>query len=145
MLSRADKVRQYRTLLQAAAKQLADTLQDDSEIMSFAAVFPQWESEYKQYKIGDIVQYGENQDGEPQLYRCLIQHTSQPDWTPDIAISLFKAIGFTEDNVPIWTQPVGASDAYMAGDRVSHNNKIWVSTVDNNVWEPGIYGWDEET
>ena len=24
----------------------------------------------------------------------------------------------------------------MAGDKVSHNGKHWVSAVDNNVWEP---------
>ena len=24
-----------------------------------------------------------------------------------------------------------------------HNDKIWVSIVDNNVWEPGVYGWEE--
>ena len=23
------------------------------------------------------------------------------------------------------------------------NGKTWVSLVDNNVWEPGVYGWTE--
>ena len=31
----------------------------------------------------------------------------------------------------------------MTGDKVRHNEKVWVSTIDNNVWEPGVYGWDE--
>ena len=31
----------------------------------------------------------------------------------------------------------------MTGDKVFYNNKNWVSIVDNNVWEPGVYGWEE--
>ena len=42
-------------------------------------------------------------------------------------------------------QPIGAHDAYAKGDKTSHNSKNWVSTVDNNVWEPGVYGWEEAT
>lgn len=25
------------------------------------------------------------------------------------------------------------------------NGKHWISTTDGNVWEPGVYGWTEET
>ena len=46
---------------------------------------------------------------------------------------------------PEWSQPVGAHDAYNAGDKVSHNGKHWTSAMDGNVWEPGTYGWDEIT
>lgn len=46
---------------------------------------------------------------------------------------------------PEWVQPIGAHDAYAKGDKTSHNSKNWVSTVDNNVWEPGVYGWEEAT
>ena len=56
-----------------------------------------------------------------------------------------KAVGFTDSGVPVWTQPLGASDAYMKGDTVSHNDKTWTSDIDNNVWEPGVYGWTEVT
>jgi hypothetical protein len=45
--------------------------------------------------------------------------------------------------IPDWKQPTGAQDAYAKGDKVKHNEKIWVSTIDANVWEPGVYGWDE--
>lgn len=55
-----------------------------------------------------------------------------------------SAIGFTPSGVPIWTQPLGATDAYMKGDTVSYDGKIWVSDVDNNVWQPGVYGWTEQ-
>jgi hypothetical protein len=32
----------------------------------------------------------------------------------------------------------------MAGDKVSHNGKHWFSAVDSKVWEPGVYGWEEQ-
>lgn len=44
-------------------------------------------------------------------------------------------------SVAAWVQPTGAGDAYQTGDRVTHNGQMWESSVDNNVWEPGVYGW----
>lgn len=42
-----------------------------------------------------------------------------------------------------WIQPSGSHDAYNSGDIVTHNGKTWKSNTDGNVWEPGVYGWDE--
>jgi hypothetical protein len=47
--------------------------------------------------------------------------------------------------LPDWVQPLGAQDAYQLGAQVRHNNKNWESTIGNNVWEPGVYGWIEIT
>lgn len=44
-----------------------------------------------------------------------------------------------------WKQPEGAHDAYKKGAEVSHKGSVWTSDVDNNVWEPGVYGWTEVT
>ena len=96
----------------------------------------------KTYPTGFIFKYGVNADGETQLYSVLQEHISQEDWKPNESPSLYKAVGFTDEGVSVWTQPLGASDAYMMGDVVEHNGEIWVSTVDNNVWEPGVYGWN---
>ena len=87
--------------------------------------------------------YGEDDNGDPQLYVCLQAHTSQADWTPDAASSLFKAVGITEEGYPEWVQPVGASDAYMKDDIVSYEGVLYISLIDNNVWSPVAYpaGW----
>ena len=77
------------------------------------------------------------------LYRCITAHTSQADWTPDVAVSLWVRIDNPADEWPVWRQPTGATDAYRMAAKVSHNGKHWVSDVDNNVWEPGVYGWTE--
>lgn len=75
------------------------------------------------------------------LYRVNQDHTTQDDWTPDITPALFTKISLEE--YPEWVQPTGAQDAYNAGDKCSHNGKHWASNLDGNVWEPGIYGWNE--
>ena len=98
----------------------------------------------KTYPVGYMFKYGVNADGETQLYSVLQEHTSQENWKPNETHSLYKAVGFTESGVSIWTQPLGAEDAYMARDVVEHNGTLWVSTIDNNVWEPGVYGWTQK-
>lgn len=113
----------------------------DEKAMEVADLYPEWVAK-KAYAADEIVKYGVNSDEETQLYKVIQAHTSQADWTPDTAASLYKKIGFTEDGVSIWTQPLGSSDAYMKGDIVSFENQLWISTVDNNVWQPGIYGWE---
>lgn len=113
----------------------------DEQAMEVADLYPEWQ-EKKAYVVDEILKYGENADGETQLYKVLQAHTSQADWTPDTAASLYKKVGFTDSGVPMWTQPLGATDAYKKGDVVSYNGQLYVSTVDANVWEPGIYGWE---
>lgn len=115
----------------------------DEQAMQIADLYPDWAA-MKAYAADEIVKFGVNADGETQLYKVIQAHTSQADWTPDTAASLYKKIGFTDDGVSIWTQPLGATDAYMKGDVVSFENQLWESTVDNNVWQPGVYGWEVE-
>ena len=79
------------------------------------------------------------------LYKCVQAHTSQADWTPDTAVSLWIVAADPAEEWPAWSQPIGAHDAYAKGDKVSHNGKPWASNVDSNVWEPGVYGWTEYT
>lgn len=113
----------------------------DEQAMQIADLYPDWVA-MKAYPENEIVKYGVNADRETQLYKIIQAHTSQADWTPDTAASLYKKIGFTDEGVSIWTQPLGATDAYMKGDVVSFENQLWESTVDNNVWQPGVYGWE---
>lgn len=89
------------------------------------------------YAVGTFVNY------ENTLYKCVQAHTSQETWDPADAASLWSKAGDPTVEYPDWSQPVGAHDAYALGDKVTHNDKKWVSTVDGNVWEPGVYGWDE--
>lgn len=41
---------------------------------------------------------------------------------------------------PEWVQPTGAHDAYAKGSQVTHNGEKYVSQINANVWEPGVFG-----
>lgn len=103
-------------------------------------VFAPWQPGVA-YVVGSLRTYG--QGDAIKLYKCVQAHTSQADWTPDVATSLWAIAGNPTEEWPAWSQPIGAHDAYNTGDKVSHNAKRYMSTVDGNVWEPGVYGWDE--
>ena len=89
------------------------------------------------FTAGNIREYG------GALFRGVQDHTSQEDWTPTAAPSLWTKIGDPAEEWPEWSQPIGAYDSYNAGDKVAHDGKHWASDLDGNVWEPGVYGWTE--
>ena len=100
-------------------------------------IFPEWNKDGYEYFAGERVSYN------GLFYRCIQSHTSQIDWTPDKAVSLWANISDPAEEWPEWKQPAGAHDAYAKGDKVSHNEKHWISDMDANVYEPGVYGWNE--
>lgn len=97
----------------------------------------------KAYTINEFVTYGYNGVGDPQLYKVILGHTSQADWTPDTAVSLYVAIGLDDSGYPVWSQPTGAHDAYNKGDVVNYNGTLYQSMIDGNVYSPEAYpaGW----
>ena len=108
----------------------------DEQALSVPVLYPAWRSGVN-YVTGQRVLHG------GVLYKVLQDHTSQDDWTPDAAPSLFARVLIPDATaIPEWEQP-DSTNPYMSGDKVSHNGSTWVSTIDNNVWEPGVYGWKE--
>ena len=130
MITRS-KAHQLRALIEKSSAFLTD-----EEALTGVELFPHW-SESTDYVVGDRVSY----DGT--LYKCLTSHTSQATWTPSDSPSLWVRVDDPSIEYPEWVQPVGATDAYPKGAKVSHNDKHWVSDVDGNVWEPSVYGWTE--
>ena len=107
----------------------------DEQALSVPVLYPAWRSGVN-YVTGQRVLHG------GVLYKVLQDHTSQDDWTPDAAPSLFARVLIPDATaIPEWEQP-DSTNPYMSGDKVSHNGSTWVSTIDNNVWEPGVYGWE---
>ena len=112
-----------------------------------AALFADWDGGGHEYAQGDRVRY------KGTLYTCLQAHSSQSGWAPGAATSLWAETlaagdsGTPDAEIPEWVQP-GSTNGYAQGARVRHNGKIWESTVDDNVWEPGAVGvrqWTEVT
>lgn len=127
-----DRARELRPIIEDAGNLLPD-----DEALEAMELFPFWSAESVAYKTNDKVRYMD------LLWKCLQDHTSQADWAPNVAVSLWVRVDNPGEEWPEWRQPVGAQDAYEKGYKVSHNDKHWISNVDNNVWEPGVYGWDE--
>ena len=90
---------------------------------------------------GETVEAGalRTHDGLP--YEAIQAHATQDDWTPDATPALWRRWRAPDAAPEPWVQPTGAPDAYGIGDRVTHQGQTWESTVANNVWEPGVYGW----
>ena len=133
----------YAEQFRKAVQYFATTLPEEKALV-VSSIFDEWAVNVK-YVTGEWVAYGVNAVGDPQLYQVLQDHTSAAQWTPDTATSLYKAVGIDPSGIPLWVQPLGATDAYKLGDIVMHNEKKWKSSIDNNVWEPGVYGWEEVT
>lgn len=140
-MNRLQAAEQFRKALQMFAASL-----DDEKAMEVATIYDPW-TVGKAYAAGEFVTYGENSVGDPQLYKVVQAHTSQADWTPDAAASLFVAIGLDAAGFPVWSQPTGAHDAYNTGDIVDYNGKLYKSLIDGNVYAPDAYpaGWAEYT
>ena len=117
----------------ANIKDLVTFLPDDAAIER-TALFPEWQTG-ADYVTDYRVQYN------GLLYRCVQAHTAQDNWTPKNAPALWARVSI--DEYPEWIQPTGSQDAYKTGDKVKHADKRWISIVDNNTWEPGVYGWNE--
>lgn len=126
-----ERARQLRPIIEKAAESLPD-----EDALEAVELFPAWEAD-TEYTADERVSYAD------KLYRCVQSHTSQAEWTPDATPALWTEVA-KPGEIPVWKQPTGAQDAYMIGDKVHYPTKddpVYISTVDNNVWSPDVYGW----
>ena len=119
----------------------AETL-SDAQAVQVPMLFDDFDGNGVAYEVGKRVLYNDI------LYKVIQAHTSQADWTPVAAPSLFaKVINETIDgSIPEFEQP-DSTNPYMKGDKVIFNGKVYESLIDNNVYSPEAYpaGWKEVT
>ena len=122
-----------------------ESLQSDEEASATPELYQEWSGDGVSYEVGKRVR----RNGI--LYKVLQAHTSQDDWAPDVAVSLFAEILVERDEdgeqtvIPVWVQP-DSTNGYMTGDKVhfpTMDDPIYESLIDNNVWDPASYpaGW----
>lgn len=129
-----EQARIYRAAILKAVQSLSD-----EDALTAPMLFERWNGNGISYSTGTRLYH----DGV--LYKVLQDHTSQDSWNPLDAPSLFTKVLIPDPQVIYdWEQP-DSTNPYMTGDKVRHNEKIWISIIDNNVWEPGVYGWEEVT
>ena len=119
----------------------AETL-SDAQALQVPMLFDDFDGNGVAYEVGKRIMF------EGVLYKVIQAHTSQAEWTPIAAPSLFaKVINETIDgSIPEFEQP-DSTNPYMKGDRVIFNGKVYESLIDNNVYSPEAYpaGWKEVT
>lgn len=104
---------------------------DDETAIQNAILFPIWKPNIN-YIENERIRYN------GYLYKVLQSHTSQTNWTPNIATSLFAQVLVENPDIIVdWIQPL-STNPYSLGDIVKHNGYKWQSMINNNVWEPGI-------
>ena len=130
---------QVQQSLHKVAKMVASEVTDDAKALAIQEFYDVWEVGVK-YEVGTYIRY------EGVLYKVITAHTSQSDWTPTSASSLFAKVltDPTGETINEWVQP-DSTNAYMTGDKVIFNGKTYESVIDNNVWSPSAYpaGWKE--
>ena len=127
-----ERARSLRPYIEKASVSLAD-----EDALQAVELFPQWVVG-RAYVVDERLQY------KNVLYRVVQAHTSQADWTPDITPALFVVVSL--DEWPEFVQPTGAHDAYKKGDKVTFEDKHYISLIDANVYSPAAYpaGWQEQ-
>lgn len=130
---------QAQQSLRKVAKLVASEVTDDTKALAIQEFYDDWEVGVK-YEVGTYIRY------EGVLYKVITAHTSQSDWTPTSASSLFAKVltDPTGETINEWVQP-DSTNAYMTGDKVIFEGKTYESIIDNNVWSPSAYptGWKE--
>ena len=126
----------WAAIMKLAVKQ-ARQITDDKEALEVQVLFKDWDKQIgRELTVGEYINY----DGI--LYKVLQQHIVQEQWTPTTSPSLYAKVLVdpTGETILEWEQP-DSTNAYMKGDKVTHNGITYVCDIDNNVWEPGVYGW----
>ena len=119
-----------------AKEQLLPALTDE-QAYTLRVLFPAFEID-KSYVVGERIIY------EDKFYKVIMAHTSQADWTPDVAVSLFVEIPNPSVEYPEFKKPINAETAYMTGDKITFEGNKYISIMDNNVYSPTEYpqGWE---
>jgi hypothetical protein len=107
---------------------------ETAEVDNFASLFPA-------FRVGEAVTLDERRQYQGVVWKVAQPHTTQADWQPDLVPALWLRVNPPDVILP-WVQPQGSFDAYQIGDKVTYNDQTWICTAANNVYAPGVYGWE---
>ena len=116
---------------------------EDTDALNAIDLFPLFDPNGHEYKLGDRFRFN------GVLYKTNQDHTSQTNWDPSNAPSLYSQVLVDPSGKPqVWVRP-DSTNPYMRDDRVLYpdeNGDIYRSLIDNNTWSPDEYpyGWEKE-
>lgn len=135
--NRKEQIESATEELKVLAKEQLLPVLSDEQAYTLRVLFPTFEID-KSYEVGERIIY------EDKFYKVIMAHTSQADWTPDVAVSLFAEIPNPSVEYPEFKKPINAETAYMTGDKITFEGNKYISIMDNNVYSPAEYpqGWE---
>lgn len=121
------------------AKIQAESLSDE-DALKVPALYDEWSGDGVKYKKDKRLNY----NGD--IYKVIKNHTSQYDWTPDTAHSLFVKIDPVTDADPDaiteWIEKQNGIDkGYKKDHVVTLDGKYYKSKQNNNFYKPGPDTW----
>lgn len=136
LIAKMEEVERKEESLTKVAKIVANQVTDDVVALGIQEFYDEWQVDINVI-VGQYIRY------ESILYKVLTNHTTQANWTPSETPSLFAKVLIDPSGETIldWEQP-DSTNPYMKGDKVKYEGKTYMSTIDNNVWQPGVYGWE---
>ena len=133
--AQADRDTLLRIEKEKAVMDSFQAISDPAEALANQAIYPFWSGDSVDVLAGE--KYQAFDDLELKLYEVIQSHTTQEGWEPPTVPALFKRVALSDEILP-WVQPTGAHDAYAIGDRVSYQGYTWESTVNANIYAPGV-------
>lgn len=98
----------------------------DTQAITVKAIYPAWSPDSVQYAVDYKVLH------EDVLYKCTSAHTSQADWEPGVAPSLWTAVetgehaGTQEDLIPVPDTVTTAGMEYEKGKYYSEGESVYL-------------------
>ncbi len=104
----------------------------ETQALASEHLFDEWQA-----RIGTTATQGEYLRYEDGLYRVQQEHTIQEHQPPSVhTAALYTRVQEPGSGPEPWVQ----GQSYAKDVEVTHNGGVWLSGVDNNVWEPGSEG-----
>lgn len=108
------------------AAQINTLAVDDQTALRMTEFYPTWAVDTL-YGAGYKVQY------KGRLYKVIAVHTSQADWAPDVAVTLFERIDEQHDGSKYDPIPYDGNMALTAGLYYTQNGVLYLCTRDTGI------------
>ena len=109
---------------------------DGTYLISHEAEIPTWRQ--RAFNTGETP-VGKPYKWKGQIYRLWQQHdaTNQPDWSPDLAVSLWDICHTTDPKqAKEYTAPQGTRGLWQSGECCVLNARVWRSLTADNAYSP---------
>lgn len=119
-----EKARELRALIEKAVQSL-----EDKDALECVCLYEKWSGNGVQYEAGKRLQY----NGELYKVKDGMGHTSQADWSPDLAVSLFEKINETNSGTKTDPIPYSGNMALEKGKYYIEYGIVYLCTRDTGI------------